>query len=127
MKGILWLAAKNHNLPGETIFNQAAKHFHVTLQFGVERTEFEDLIGKEVEVTIKARCFNDRIEALSVDLPGDIRPLCKNEHPHITISMEEGVKPVESNAMLKGDYNWAPLSYTLQTVVEFFAFNDHGH
>ena len=122
MKGILWLATKSQNPSEETIFPNLPRHFHVTLQFGADRAQFEHILGKEVEVRVKAVCTNDRIQALSVDLPEDIKPLCKNKHPHITLSMANGVKPVESNAMLEGDHNWFPVFYTLPTVVEFSPF-----
>lgn len=126
MKGILWLAAKNQSTPKEPIFEQVAKHFHVTLQFGVESTEYSHLVGRDVEIRVEAVCFNDRVEALSVSLPEDICQLCRNAHPHMTISMAPGVKPVESNVMLPSQHNRTPVSYTIQTVVEFSPFNNNG-
>jgi hypothetical protein len=60
-----------------------------------------------------------------VELPEDIRDLCKNTNPHITLSHKEGVPPFESNTMLNDSESIiTPLDppIELQTDMEFFKF-----
>lgn len=140
-KGIFWLSAPNQNfflddlrLNGvNPVFGQLANHFHVTLQFGVELTsEIESLLGQQVEVQVVANCFNDRIQALKVELPSsaavdnlsevDVRAMCRNAQPHLTLSMADGVKPVESNDMLAGEHDCSSVSFLLMLQFDFFAF-----
>lgn len=141
-KGIFWLSALNQNSFLDSlrpngispVFNQLANHFHVTLQFGVELTpEIESLLGQQVEVNVVANCFNSKIQALKVELPAsasvgnlsevDLRAMCRNAQPHLTLSMGDGVKPVESNDMLAGEHDCAPVSFPLMLQFDFFAFN----
>lgn len=80
------------------------------------------MLGKTVEVMAVANCCNDKIQALRVSLPEEVRQLCNNENPHMTISMVEGVKPVESNNMLEGDRMEVPMNLPLTLRFDFFQF-----
>lgn len=123
-RGILWLSLTEQQSPVGLVHDNPARHFHVTLQFGVEHTpEMEELLGKEVEAFAVADCFNERVQALRVSLPDDVASLCSNEHPHMTISSADGVKPVESNTMLAGDHNSSEVSIPLTLRYEFFHFD----
>jgi hypothetical protein len=122
-KGIFWLTLPDQNPPVPSKFNNVARHFHVTLQFGVELTlEIREMLGKTVEATAVANCYNNQIQALRVSLPEEVRQICNNENPHMTISMADGVKPVESNNMLKGDCTEIPLSIPINLRFDFFLF-----
>lgn len=123
-KGILWLTLPGQTSPVGLLHPNPANHFHVTLQFGVDYTaEIEELMGKEVEVVAVADCANDRIQALRINLPEHVRSMCKNDNPHMTISMGEGVKPVESNDMLAGPYSAYNVSIPMTLKFEFFHFD----
>lgn len=136
MTGILWLSATDQSLSAvsktsEAKFPVLAKHFHVTLQFGVKwesiHQDVKCLVGKSFVVQPLSNCYNDRIQALSVRLPEEISGLCFNKHPHLTISMESGVKPSESNLMLDGDHVTEVIIHSMipnhiNTVLQFHQF-----
>jgi hypothetical protein len=114
MKGILWLSTVDQSSPVTPKFPNLARHFHVTLQFGIDWEalfpEVKALIGNQYTVSIMANCHNDRIQALSVTLPEEVAHLCNNLNPHITVSMANGVKPVESNQMLASEHFYSLIS-----------------
>lgn len=123
-KGIFWLSFPNQQKPSVPAkFDNLAKHFHVTLQFGVDLTpEIQKLLGEAVEVQVVANCFNDRIQALRIELPGNVKAMCNNAVPHMTISMVDGVKPVESNDMLSGEHEELLIDSKLTLRFDFFQF-----
>lgn len=75
---------------------------HVTLQYNVPEASVQHLDGMQVPVKMLADCWNNDIQAVKVSLPDDV--YCQNNHPHITISMEPGIRPVASNEMLAGPH-----------------------
>lgn len=120
-RGIFWLSLENQTLPVSPIFDRIAQHFHVTLQHNVEMTEeIAEWIDEIVQVEVVSICNNERIQALRVNLPEEIRALCHRQHPHMTISMMQGVAPVESNRMLDADHDTNAVSQTLNFRFEFF-------
>ena len=122
MKGILWLSLTGQNSPVEAIYNPA-NHLHVTIQFNVDLSEVEHLLGRQVMVHVYEDCHNGRIQALRVELPSEFHTLCSNECPHMTISHLPNVRPVESNAMLESEqHDSLPLDLVLATVAEFQPF-----
>jgi Fungal tRNA ligase phosphodiesterase domain len=121
MKGILWLTLQGQISPVEAIYNPA-NHLHVTIQFNVEHSEVEHLLGREVMVYAYSNCSNGRIQALRVELPEEFHTLCGNECPHMTISHLPNVRPVESNVMLQSDHNSLACDLVLATVAEFQPF-----
>lgn len=123
IQGILWLSLKDQILPVDNIY-QPATHLHVTLQFGVNREEFEHLIGQDVQVLAVANCWNDKIQALRVNLPDKFSQICGNLHPHMTISHGQDVRPVESNNMLNSEHNEQLIQFVMQTTVEFYEFKN---
>lgn len=123
-RGILWLTLPTQVAPVQGQFDNSPNHYHVTLQFGVFSDEIpESVLGQTFWVRVVANCYNDRIQALSVELPEEIDHLCDNAFPHMTISMVSGVRPVESNAMLAGEHTSEPVSFELPLVCEFQPFN----
>jgi hypothetical protein len=122
-RGILWLSLPEQKSPVHPIFSQAAEHFHVTLQFGVVENEIPDgILGRTFTVRATENCFGDRIHALRVELPNGIRGVCLNKHPHMTISMLSGVRPVESNVMLQSPLSLEKVNFNLSLICEFVPF-----
>ena len=124
IRGIFWLSLPQQGSPVGLIHSNPARHFHVTLQFGVDLTPaIQDMLGEEVEVVAVADCSNDRVQALRVILPDEVAQLCSNEHPHMTISTVDGAKPVESNDMLAGEHSCTEVNIPLTLRFEFFQFD----
>jgi hypothetical protein len=121
VKGILWLSLNQQISPVDCIHNPAS-HLHVTLKFGANLQDWEHLIGQHVDVVAVANCYNDRVQALRVILPSDFDTICANDHPHMTLSTADNVRPVESNNMLASEHNEQPVEFVMQTTVEFFEF-----
>lgn len=129
-RGIFWLSLVEqdyeyfqNDIP--VLFEQPAQHFHITLQYNVPLTEeiAQFLWREPVAVTVRANCFNDRIQAVRVELPESFRNLCQNANPHMTISMVKGVRPVQSNNMLDSSHVKEELEVTLLFRAEFSHFN----
>lgn len=72
---------------------------HVTLLFGAFQDEHTEILGEEFQIAVISHCWNDRIQALRVDLPVYLEQECQNRVPHITLSWEDGVSPVEANSL----------------------------
>lgn len=123
-KGIFWLSALDQKAaPVTPLYDHLAKHFHITLQFGVELTpEIQEMLGEKVDIQVVADCHNERIQALRIELPDEVRAMCNNAIPHMTISMVEGVKPVESNDMLSEEHEEVAVSTVIHMVYDFFQF-----
>lgn len=91
-------------------------HFgeHITLEF--EPKYMPENIGDEVVVDVIGHACDDSGEAVAVSLT-TIRS--QNETAHITISMNDGIKPSYSNALLTKGYE--PFkSFKLTTIVSSF-------
>jgi Fungal tRNA ligase phosphodiesterase domain len=76
-------------------------HFgtHITLDWDVDPSKYQDLIGKKFNLTVDSLAFDDKIEALPVNLENSgLRSVNKN--PHITWSASPEVDPYYSNYML---------------------------
>lgn len=67
---------------------------HMTIAFKPASLEGIEL-GKEVSLSVVARVFDEKGDALLVEAPWSM-----NEHPHITLSCAKGVDPVYSNEMI---------------------------
>jgi len=123
-RGILWLSVPEQEFPVCPIFVNAARHLHVTLQFGIYENEIPaGILGHTFSVRATSICYNTRIQALRVELPTELQDVCQNENPHMTISMVSGVRPVESNEMLQGSHNSEPVNFDLSLICEFSPFN----
>ena len=125
-KGILWATVEKSSLekikdrfPWNLSDFVSAKHFHVTLQFGIEKTpEIEALLGKPVTIKVREVCWNDKIVALPVVILEDITS--SNEHPHVTWAMKEGTPPYLSNEMLAGSHHSATFPpLMVEATIEF--------
>jgi hypothetical protein len=122
-RGVLWLSLPEQKSPVHPIFSQAAEHFHVTLRFGVFENEIPDgILGRTFTARATENCFNDRVHALRIELPSEIRGVCLNKHPHMTISMLPGVRPVESNVMLQSPLSLEKVNFNLSLICEFVPF-----
>lgn len=63
---------------------------HVTLQYGVEKSTVDRLIGKRFIATLTELRQDDRAQAFRVVLPDDIAPFWKGDTiPHLTVSYKE--------------------------------------
>lgn len=123
-RGILWLSVPGQEFPVCQVFVNVARHLHVTLQFGVNENEIPDgLLGEAFTVRVTENCFNSRVHALRVQLPEELRDICQNENPHMTISMIPGVRPVESNEMFQGPHHSESVDFEIPLVCEFSPFN----
>jgi len=96
MKGILWI--DNLSSVGALARLEVPAHRHITLHFGAEKEQYENLIGKQVEFTVESEYCSDRIQAVKVTLP-DWVPFA-GTIPHCTISHIAEAKPVESSDMI---------------------------
>ncbi len=124
-RGILWLAFPDPQEEPRVNrrFSVPAEHLHVTLQFNVTESQFAEFIGRTVDVKLLRNCFNLDIQAVTVQIEDpEIAALCRNEIPHMTVSMEEGIRPVASNEMLRGSYEYRTLDSGYEAVVEFHPF-----
>ena len=75
-------------------------HFSSMSQ-SIIQSRYNHLVGKEVEVRVLGLFWNDRVAALSVELPsatidGFPFPMPVNEFDHISVWCGNGVQPVES-------------------------------
>ena len=93
------------------------KPHHVTLQFGVGRQDWKKWEGLEFEATALYEAWNGKIQAVAVKLP-DYIP-CANKYPHISVSWQSGVSPVESNAMFASKFNYQLMSQVMNLKIEF--------
>jgi hypothetical protein len=123
-RGILWLSDPDQEFRVCTTFANAARHLHVTLQFGIYENEIPaGILGHTFSVRATSICYNTRIQALRVELPTELQDVCQNENPHMTISMIPGVRPVESNEMLQGSYHSESVDFEMSLICEFSPFN----
>jgi hypothetical protein len=128
-RGIFWLSLVDQDYESfqsefPVIFERPAEHFHITLQYNVPLTEeiAQFLWKAPIPVTVRANCYNHRIQAVRVNLPEHFQPLCQNANPHMTISMVNGARPVQSNAMLDSTHVEQELEATLLFRAEFRHF-----
>lgn len=116
MTGILWAVVQSP-ISLQPRYPSGKPH-HITLQYGVERQDWEHAIGLPVTVGVLEECWNDRIQALSVALP--TWASCCNPHPHISVSWVEDANPVEANTMLHREHKSAPVNFDyIHCVIEF--------
>lgn len=125
MPGILWAVCDEQAVleAVPAAYERVFAH-HVTFQYGVDLTpELEALLGTEFTATATAVAWDEDIQALVVELPTELRELCTNANPHITVSSRDGVPPVRSNDMLVGRHERRELDLKLVLRFEFKAFN----
>lgn len=129
-RGIFWLSLVNQdrdNLQEQIpqVFEKVAEHLHITLQYNVPLTEeIAQFLWKEpIPVQVTANCFNHQIQAVRVHLPESFRTLCQNADPHMTVSMVQGARPVQSNVMLGSNHVEQQLEATLLFRAEFSHFS----
>jgi hypothetical protein len=116
MTGILWAVVISP--PSLQSRYEAGAPHHVTLQCGVEREDWNHLIGLPMTAGIEAECWNSRIQALKLILPTWVQ--CQNPHPHLAISWVIDADPLEANAMLAGEHESQAVSFdAIHTIIEF--------
>jgi len=85
----LFDAATQKPLVIQKRFEHGEPH-HVTLQYDVEKSAVEHLIGKRFIARLTKLRQDDRAQAFRVVLPADIAPLWKGDTiPHLTVSYKE--------------------------------------
>lgn len=115
MAGILWAVLDSFPATA-SIYPEGSPH-HVTLIFGEERHKYESYIGQKILLNVYQECWDERIQALRVLLPGGFP--CNNDHPHITVSY---CKPVESNTMLLNPQHSRFVNFTLPATIDWHEF-----
>lgn len=108
--GILWfvLDAESSQRLRQAVpplYTQSYYH-HVTLLYGIERSEVEEFIGKPWTIEAYATAHNKDAQACRVRTNG--LPDTYGA-PHITLSAAAGIKPFASVAMLKAIHDETPL------------------
>ena len=95
------LTPNSINLLQEVLKYKYPVHFgsYVTLDWSVDFELYKDIIGKKFELVVDTLCFDDKIEAIPVNLINSgLRSVNKN--PHITWSAIPTINPYYSNYML---------------------------
>jgi hypothetical protein len=125
-KGILWVVltedSKKKLLSMVSPLYSTIYAHHVTLFHNISLTpEYELLLGKKKIITLKENVYNEKIQAVTVDLEDMVS---QNRFPHITISAQKNVRPVESNEMLQTNNTSQPINYNMQIegTIEFKEF-----
>lgn len=87
---------------------------HVTMAFDpdpVVLARYQQMEGRRLRIPVVAVAVDDKAQAVLVGAESE------NEHPHITISTAEGVKPVYSNELFEhADQYHVPI-FTVEAVV----------
>ncbi|MFM6872498.1 MAG: hypothetical protein ACKPKQ_21320 [Dolichospermum sp.] len=116
MKGILWAVLLSHlDIPKR--YPNGSPH-HITLKYGVERKDWEHWEGWKFSTKTSFEDWKVNIQAVSINHPylgEDI----KIKSPHITVSWCDGIKPVESNAMLENSFDSRIIITSLDFCIEF--------
>ena len=120
MTGILW-AVLLEPLSVQPLYPEGSPH-HITLQYGVEREYWENVIGLPMTAGVLELCHNDRIQAIRVALPTWVQ--CQNPNPHITVSWVTGAQPVEANVMLNGPHHSEALNIPAHTIIEWLEWGN---
>ncbi|MFM6728044.1 MAG: hypothetical protein ACKPJF_27080 [Dolichospermum sp.] len=91
---------------------------NITLKYGVERKDWEHWEGWKFSTKTRFEAWNGNIQAVSLNHP-DLGEDIKIKSPHITVSWCDGIKPVESNAMLQAKFDSRIILVSLDFVIEF--------
>ena len=94
---------------------------HVTVIFGVYKHDCLDMVGKHFVVDITEICQNEKIQALRLELPDELKNDV-NRIPHLTLCADDGVKPKEANEMLEGLHGAQTMMGQLEVRLEFTPF-----
>lgn len=75
---------------------------HCTIKMGELPPELKASIGLPVKMTAISFHGDDKVMAVEVEVPVELRPFIKNTHPHITVAVNRGNggKPMMSNALV---------------------------
>ena len=114
-KGILWGVIQSPLIITPR-YPQGQPH-HVTLAFGVDRQDWKEWEDLVFEVPVLYEAWNGKIQAVGVKLPNGIP--CQNRYPHISVSWQSGVSPVESNLMLASRFNYQLMNQVINLKIEF--------
>lgn len=118
MQGIVWAVIQDPAvLKPVTPRYEVVRCHHITLQYGVSLDRWWRWVGLEFAAIGLADCWNDRIQAVRVQLPATIP--CMNPHPHITVSHQVGVSAKESNQMLADKFASIAVNLVVPVCIEF--------
>lgn len=79
---------------------------HVTLAFRLDEEMLDKImltIGDHPNVVVTSHLKGENIECFSVEINGRHRLLINNQHFHLTYSLNDPAKPVDSNKMVTND------------------------
>lgn len=92
---------------------------HLTLQFKPPIEEVLDLpIGQNCSFEAIGTVYDNKAQAILCSIPDYIK--CNNKHPHVTVSVANGVSPVYSNALLSRNEITRINPFTLTGRIGFF-------
>lgn len=97
---ILNLGLVNKELKKNKHLAPKIDELHCTMLFvknGVDETPYKEYENKKVDLIITHVAYDKKIMALRVNPTFP----CDNKHPHITLALAKGVRPVYSNQMLE--------------------------
>lgn len=118
--GILWA------VPVESIVVQPkysnVQQQHVTLAYGVDRADYENIIGLPAEITLIAEAWNDEVQAIRCVLPTWLP--CQNKNPHLAISWVDESAPVKANLMLDGEHEEIEMQSIAHCIIEFYEWQE---
>lgn len=122
MTGILWAVLQDSPIAVPARYCCGVPH-HITLQYGVERDNWNQLIGLPMIAGVIGEAWNDRIQAIEVILP--TWATCQTPHPHISISWVQDAAPIEANVMLANDHQSALLEFDrIHTIIEWVEWGE---
>lgn len=80
---------------------------HITLAYGPSEIEaFDpDLFGEKRVITVNSVIYDKNAAAVPIETDEIAGIDCNNEHPHITLTTTNSVRPVYSNELLKDYYD----------------------
>lgn len=120
-RGILW-AIPLEPIRVTALYPLPAIEPHVTFKFNALKRAWSEWIGLRFDAEIFGNHWNDRVQALSVELPDDLTDLCDNAIPHLTVSWIHGAAPVESNEMLLQPHSSDRFLQNVRFQMQFYDF-----
>jgi hypothetical protein len=126
MKGILWAELRSPLAIG--CVHPNGKPHHVTLKYDIEAENCPPWLGFSFMGVAVEHVWNDKAQALLIELPGWVEELCSNQCPHLTVSWADGFAPAASNVMLETREGASSLPFyeVLEFEICFHPFEDQG-
>jgi len=88
---------KSYIVIGESSFKVYCDH--ITLKYGI--SSYPEMLGKNVKIKLESICLSQYCQVAKVSFIDDeIKSICCNRIPHITLSTDKNTKPSFSNVLL---------------------------